>query len=148
MDSIVKAQRRKFLQTNRYAEDFRGLDVAPKGASNYQYATKGDPLTGRGGNGFWIDMYYADFTDSAVFASRMVDGNTNSNSLQYKYSLQRYYQSDNVSCWGSNPAGQELCADFCGTGILIIFVITARVGNALRPLTTNLSAFRARYSAV
>ena len=114
MDSVVKAQRRKFLQTNRYAEDFRGLDVAPKGASNYQYATKGDPLTGRGGNGFWIDMYYADFTDSAVFASRMVDGNTNSNSLQYKYSLQRYYQSDNVSCWGSNPAGQELCADFCG----------------------------------
>ena len=114
MDSIVKAQRRKFMQTNRYALTFEGLDVSPKGASSTSYYTKGDPQTGAGGNGFRIDMYYSDFTYSHLSVYRMVDGDFRSNSLQYKYSLQRYYQSDNVSCWGSNPAGQELCADFCG----------------------------------
>ena len=115
MDSIVKAQRRKFMQTNRYALTFEGLDVSPKGATGSRYYTKGDPRTGRGGNGFEIGLAsVVDFTDSAVFASRMVDGNTNSNSLQYKYYLERRYQSDNVTCLGDNQAGQELCADFCG----------------------------------
>ncbi len=114
MDSIVKAQRRKFLQTNDYAGDFRGLDVSPKGATGGEYYTKGDPVTGAGGNGFEIALAKSDFTDSQVFASRMVDGNTNSNSLQYQYSLERYYQGDNVSCIGFNQAGEELCADFCG----------------------------------
>ena len=114
MDSIVKAQRRKFMQTNRYALTFEGLDVSPKGATGVEYFTKGDPRTGEGGNGFRIDMYYAPFTYSNLTVFRMVDGDFRSNSLQYKYSLQRYYQSDNVSCWGSNQAGRELCADFCG----------------------------------
>ena len=109
MDSIEKAQRRKFLQTNRYAEDFRGLDVSPKGATGDSYFTKGDPQTGAGGNGFEIDL-----TDSFVAAYRMVDGSMSSSSLQYQYLLYRYYQSDNVSCWGNNRAGEELCADFCG----------------------------------
>ena len=115
MDSVVKSQRRKFLQTNRYAEDFRGLDVAPKGASNYQYATKGDPLTGRGGNGFWIELdLFADFRFGKVMAIREINGSINSDSMQYQYQLYRYYQSDNITCEGWNSAGQELCADFCG----------------------------------
>ena len=109
MDSIEKAQRRKFLQTNRYAEDFRGLDVSPKGATGDSYFTKGDPQTGAGGNGFEINL-----TDSFVAAYRMVDGSMSSSSLQYQYLLYRYYQSDNVSCTGLNNAGEELCADFCG----------------------------------
>ena len=114
MDSIVKAQRRKFLQTHHHARRFEGLDVSPKGATGRIYYTKGDPVTGAGGNGFRISLANSNFTDSGVGAARVVDGNWASNSLQYQYLLERYYQSDNVSCLGYNDAGEELCADFCG----------------------------------
>ncbi len=114
MDSIVKAQRRKFLQKNRYADDFRGLDVAPKGATGFRYFTKGDPQTGAGGNGFRIDLDRSDFTDGFVNETRVFNGNPTHSSLRYEYGLSRYYQSDNVSCAGYNQAGKELCADFCG----------------------------------
>ena len=110
MDSVVKAQRRKFMQTNRYADDFRGLDVSPKGATGVEYFTKGDPRTGRGGNGFDIVLTVG----NNVAAWRVVNGNSEDASLQYKYRLYRYYQSDNTSCFGMNGAGEELCADFCG----------------------------------
>ena len=115
MDSIVKAQRRKFMQTNRYAETFEGLDVSPKGATGRDYYTDGDPETGRGGNGFGIYLMSNDgFTGSRVSTDRIVDGFTGHSSLQYQYRFERYYQSDNVECYGLNQAGQELCADFCG----------------------------------
>ena len=116
MDSIAKAQRRKFMQTNRYAEFFEGLDVSPKGARGDTYFTKGDPRTGRGGNGFEIYLQFSGigFRYGAVTAYRRFDGSTVHASLQYRYNLQRYYQSDNVSCVGLNQAGEELCADFCG----------------------------------
>ena len=116
MDSIVKAQRRKFMQTNRYAEDFRGLDVSPKGATGRFYSTKGDPRTGRGGNGFEIGMSSSrfGFSDGELRTFRMVDGSYRHPSLQYQYAFIRYYQSDNTTCWGENQAGRELCADFCG----------------------------------
>ena len=109
IDSVAKAQRRKFMQTNRYASRFDGLDVPPKGAARWVYYTKGDPETGAGGNGFSLEMF-----GDRVAAIRMFDGQIYSSSLQYQYRLERYYQSDNVSCMGSNFAGQELCADFCG----------------------------------
>ena len=116
MDSIVKSQRRKFMQTNRYAENFEGLDVSPKGATGWLYYTKGDPRTGRGGNGFQIGMgSRLGFSDGELRTFRVVDGNTHPPSLQYQYGLIRYYQSDNTTCWGMNQAGRELCADFCGT---------------------------------
>ena len=115
MDSIAKAQRRKFLQTNHYANDFRGLDVSPKGATGDLYFTKGDPQTGAGGNGFRIRLVIdGSFRSGILAASRMVDGNLSHPSLQYQYVLERYYQSDNFSCRGYNRAGMELCADFCG----------------------------------
>ena len=112
MDSVAKAQRRKFMQTNRYAERFEGLDVSPKGATGHNYYTKGDPVTGAGGNGFWITLNSASFLGSRVIASRVISGSTVG--PQYEYSLERHYQSDNVTCWGYNDAGEELCADFCG----------------------------------
>ena len=114
MDSVVKAQRRKWMQTNRYAHRFEGLDVSPKGATGQSYYTKGDPQTGAGGHGFEIFLVMSDFTASGVLASRMVDGNNRHPSLQYQYALTRDNQSDNVSCWGTNQAGREVCADFCG----------------------------------
>ena len=114
MDSIVKAQRRKFMQTNHYAGEFQGLDVSPKGASGAHYYTKGDPQTGAGGNGFVIELTPRDFAGSSVAASRMFEGQVDHPSLQYQYFLDRRYQSDNVDCFGINQAGRELCADFCG----------------------------------
>ena len=115
MDSVAKAQRRKFMQTNRYARNFEGLDVSPKGATGWHYYTKGDPQTGAGGNGFEIILYndVGGFTDVSVQALRVVDGLPR-DSLQYRYFLDRYYQSDYVTCAGQNRAGLELCADFCG----------------------------------
>ena len=114
MDSIVKAQRRKFMQKNRYATDFRGLDVSLKGARRNRYFTDGDPETGEGGNGFWIDLSDFRFSLGFVRAYRAFDGNANNHSLQYQYYLERKYQSDNVTCIAFNSAGRELCADFCG----------------------------------
>ena len=114
MDSVVKAQRRKFMQTNRYVLNFEGLDVAPKGATGRSYFTKGDPVTGAGGNGFEIEIFNDFGIGFVVLARRIVDGDRSSPSLQYRYILNRYYQSDYVTCIGRNPAGRELCADFCG----------------------------------
>ena len=115
MDSVAKAQRRKFMQTNRYAENFEGLDVSPKGAKGNRYFTKGDPETGEGGNGFLINMVpFFGFGSSRVQAWRVVGGSYEDASLQYQYRLTRDFQSDNVVCTGLNQAGRELCADFCG----------------------------------
>ena len=109
MDSIVKAQRRKLMQTNRYADRFEGLDVSPKGATGWHYYTKGDPRTGAGGNGFEIELF-----GERVMAIRVFDGYPMAASLQHQYRLERYYQSDNITCIGYYEAGPELCADFCG----------------------------------
>ena len=114
MDSVVKAQRRKFMQTNRYAEFFEGLDVSPKGARGRIYYTKGNPVTRPGGNGFSISLNSGGVGGNYVSAFRMFEEQVNHPSLQYQYFLHRYYQSDNVGCFGINQAGQELCADFCG----------------------------------
>ncbi len=114
MDSVVKAQRRKFMQTNRYANGFEGLDVSPKGAKGEWYFTDGDPETGVGGNGFRIFITSAFFTNSDVEAARVVNGDSRHASLQYQYRLRRWYQGDDVACIGDNQAGRELCADFCG----------------------------------
>ena len=113
MDSIEKAQRRKYMQTNRYATSFAGLDVSPKGATGGSYFTKGDPENGAGGNGFQI-VLMGTHTSGAVYAFRELNGNFMNSSLQYQYNLVRDYWSDNVTCQGNNVAGEELCADFCG----------------------------------
>ena len=107
LDSIVKAQRRKLMQTNRYAERFEGLDVSPKGATGNSYHTKGE------GNGFNIQLMVARGVPTVV-AWREFNNDFTHPSLQYRYELHRDFQSDNVSCVGMNQAGNELCADFCG----------------------------------
>ena len=107
LGSIAQAQRRKFLQTNRFATAYTGLDVSPKGASGNTYYTKGAT-----GNGFTVTLSAANaFTTGIATATR----SAGSNALQYEYSLSRYYQGDNVTCSATaNSAGAELCADFCG----------------------------------
>ena len=138
MDSIVKAQRRKFMQTNRYANEFEGLDVAPKGATGRMYFTKGDPVTGAGGNGFRMTLpINGSFRSSYMNAVRMVDGNYRHPSLQYQYVLERYYQSDNVSCHGTNQAGRELCADFCGIDTPVQYCCDNGTSTACNPFSNN-----------
>ena len=113
LGSIAQAQRRKFLQRNSFTTNYKGLDVSPKDSSGSTYYTKGNPTTGANGNGFAVVL------SGTAFGGR--DGgratatrHAASGGLQYQYNLVRYYQGDNVTCNGTNAAGQELCADFCG----------------------------------
>ncbi len=108
LNSIAQAQRRMFLQANTFVRSYESLDVASKDASGFVYYTKG-----ANGNGFKVELSQYDFTRGIAVADR-VDNGSKTGSLQYQYSLSRYYQGDNVTCTGNNTAGQELCADFCG----------------------------------
>ena len=110
LGSIAQAQRRKFLQRNSFTTNYKGLDVSPKGSSGSTYYTKGNPTTGANGNGFAVVLSGTDFTGGKATATRHAATGT----LQYNYSLERYYQGDNVTCTAAAAAGQELCADFCG----------------------------------
>ena len=107
--NIAQAQQRKYLQINRYATAYTGLDVAPKGASGASYYTKGDT-----GNGFHITLgTETGYTAGSATATRVANGST-STGLQYQYILRRYYASNLTSCQGSDQNGRALCADFCG----------------------------------
>ena len=117
MDSVVKAQRRKYMQTNHFAMGFEGLDTAPKGARTAAYFTKGDPVTGRNGNGFRL-MLGNSGTYGSVSAWRMLDGRVSNPSLRYRYILSRNYWSDNIVCQVVSDSARELCADFCGVDSL------------------------------
>ena len=110
LGSIAQAQRRKFLQRNSFTTNYKGLDVSPKDSSGSVYYTKGSPTDGTNGNGFGVSLSGTGFTDGIARATRHADGAP----LQYQYRLERYYQGDNVTCVGTNTAGEELCADFCG----------------------------------
>ncbi len=110
LGSIAQAQRRKFLQRNSFTTNYKGLDVSPKDSSGSTYYTKGNPTTGANGNGFAVLLTGTDFTGGRATATR----HASTGNLQYQYNLVRYYQGDNVTCNGTNTAGQELCADFCG----------------------------------
>ena len=110
LGSIAQAQRRKFLQRNSFTTNYKGLDVSPKDSSGSVYYTKGSPTDGTNGNGFGVSLSGTAFDEGIARATRHADGAT----LQYQYRLERYYQGDNVTCVGTNTAGQELCADFCG----------------------------------
>ena len=110
LGNIAGAQQRKYLQINQYATDYRGLDVAPAGATGATYYTKGDVTTGDGGNGFKVTIAGTDYVDGMATATRVADTGT----LNYQYNLTRHYASNDTTCNGTNANGQSLCADFCG----------------------------------
>lgn len=111
LGNIAQAQQRKYLQINKYAKDYRGLDVAPKGATGASYVTSK--------NGFTIDL---DATGTAQATSLATATRTNSDggTLQYNYVLGRYYASADTACKGLNENGAALCADFCGIDTLAV----------------------------
>ena len=117
LGSIAGAQQRKYLQINKYAGTFTGLDVAPAGATGSTFHTKGSSTSGSGesatttvGNGFLITLSSdTTYTGGNATAKREGPGD-----LNYKYTLTRYYASDLTQCDSSEPNGQALCADFCG----------------------------------
>ncbi len=111
--NIAQAQQRKYLQINKYALQYTGLDVAPKGASGNMYYTKGCATTGANGNGFRVDLAGDSYTAGSATATRVANAD-DTTGLQYRYILRRYYASNLTSCEGKNDNGAALCADFCG----------------------------------
>ena len=116
LGSIAQAQQRKYLQINKYTSKFSGLDVAPKGASDGTFCTKGAPSAGScgdNGNGFKIEISGAKYEEGKSVATRV-----SPNDLQYKYTLERYYANNATTCTGQDANGAALCADFCGIDAL------------------------------
>lgn len=121
--NIAQAQQRKYMQINKYTKSFPSLDVAPKDAKGQAYCTKGtQPTTVSAavapatnvdqcgeGNGFIIVLEGDALNTGAATATR--SGNS---TLQYAYSLKRFYGGQGTLCVGANANGNELCADFCG----------------------------------
>ncbi|MDD7579098.1 MAG: prepilin-type N-terminal cleavage/methylation domain-containing protein [Elusimicrobia bacterium] len=113
LGNIAQAQQRKYLQINSYAKKYSGLDVAPKGATNNVYHTKGAT-----GNGFIISLSDANaYTTGQATAEREANGSTTDEGLNYKYKLTRFYANNGTACTGAGN-GAALCADFCGIDTL------------------------------
>lgn len=111
LDTIAKAQQRKYMQVNRFITNFSALDVVPAQASGSLFYTKGDPVTGEKGNGYAITLHNGDsFVTGYAEAVRHVDGGN----LAYEYTVTRLYGSSGTTCSSSHADGQSLCADFCG----------------------------------
>ena len=113
LNTIAHAQQRSFMEGNAYADTFSMLDVTPKEASGQTYYTRGNPVTGEGGNGFAITIYDGGYDEGYAEAVRVNSGGELINS----YSLLRFYNSTLTTCSSSEPNGQALCADFCGIDI-------------------------------
>ena len=113
LSSIASAQQRKYLQINKYAGTFAGLDVAPAGVTGATFHTKGTQTAP--GNGFSItlspDTTLTNYSGGYATAVREAESGT---TLNYTYSLARYYDQDITLCAGGNANGKALCADFCG----------------------------------
>ncbi len=138
LSNIASAQQRKYLQINKYATDYRGLDVAPAGATGATYHTKGDVTTGTGGNGFKVTLAGTTYTDGIATATREANGSTNDAGLNYQYSLTRYYASNDTTCNGANTNGQSLCADFCGIDTPVAACCSTGTSSACEvPVTGN-----------
>ena len=110
MANIADAQQRKYMQVNRYATEYTGLDVAPKGATGSLFYTKGTSTAPQNGFAIVLDAG-SSYSTGKVTATRVApSGQT----LQYKYSLARFYTGKGTTCTSSDANGKALCADFCG----------------------------------
>ena len=122
LSSIASAQQRKYLQINSYASNYKGLDVAPEGATGADYFTKGGNDT-TPGNGFKISLSGTSYGAGKATAVRV-----GPNALTYKYTLQRFYNSDKIMCQGDDENGAALCADFCGKDSMAVDTCCTNAG--------------------
>ncbi|MBR4592776.1 MAG: prepilin-type N-terminal cleavage/methylation domain-containing protein [Elusimicrobiaceae bacterium] len=111
LENIAKAQQRKYMQSNRFVNQYTALDIAFEGASESLFYTKGNPATGIHGNGFGIELHGGpSYETGYADAVRHKDGRP----LRYHYTVRRLYGNPNTTCIGGDDNGQSLCADFCG----------------------------------
>lgn len=121
--SIAEAQQRRYMNVNRYSEDFRGMDVTLKGGNGSAYYTQGDVLSGDGGNGFVISLSGTNFINGLVTAKRYAPPDRGE--LRAAYQIERYYVNKATACRATPGAGayamqngSNICADFCGIDYL------------------------------
>ena len=113
--SISEAQQRKYLQINKFATDYRGLDVAPKGSTGKSFHTKGT-----NGNGFEViisdDNEWEKGIGTAIRENKgYQSGKAGADDrMSYQYTLRRFYANSTTECEGQDENGEALCADFCG----------------------------------
>lgn len=123
--TTAQSQQRKYMQINKYTKNFKALDVAPKEASGQGYCTKGLQTDAsalnsavatattvnscKDGNGFVIVLEGDALNNGAATATRSGSG-----TLQYAYSLKRFYGGQGTLCVAGNENGKDLCADYCG----------------------------------
>jgi len=115
--NIGAAQERKYMQINRFAASYTGLDVMPRGASADKYCTKGilssPSYTSQScgdGNGFLVQLS----SDLSYDGGKARALRSAPRELQYAYELERYYANYGTLCTGLNENGKSLCAEFCG----------------------------------
>ena len=120
---IAHAQQRRFMNTNRFAEKFSGLDTNFRHATGSTFYTKGDPETGADGNGFKVTLSGTSWTEGIVAAVRTASSGTFS--VPFAYQIERYYLNGGTACRSTPGApayaaanGASLCADFCGIDYL------------------------------
>ncbi|MBO7190852.1 MAG: prepilin-type N-terminal cleavage/methylation domain-containing protein [Elusimicrobiaceae bacterium] len=127
--NIAQAQERKFIQMNRYATEFTGLDLKYEGASGVTFHTHERPVNNQQseqpgntnnnsvtltGSGFEVSLSGISLNEGIATARRY----SHNGPLQYQYVLARHYVSPDTSCTGTNENGASLCADFCGLNSL------------------------------
>ena len=116
---IANAQQRRFMNTNKFAERFSGLDTNFRQAKGPSFYTKGDPETGEDGNGFKVTLSGTNWTNGIVAAVRSAHSGVFT--VPFAYQIERYYMNAGTACRSTPGApayaainGASLCADFCG----------------------------------
>lgn len=132
MANIADAQQRKYMQVNRYATEYTGLDVAPKGATGSLFYTKGTSTAPQNGFAIVLDAGTS-YSTGKVTATRVAP---TGQALQYKYSLARFYTGKGTTCTGSDTNGKALCADFCGIDTPVSSCCSTGASSACADATT------------
>lgn len=111
LDTIAKAQQRKYMQFNHYIDNIASLDVSIVGATGDTFYNRGNPVTGEHCNGFEVTLHSENsYTTGYADAVRYIDNGE----VVYQYTLTRLYGSPNTTCSSDQERGQGVCADFCG----------------------------------
>ncbi len=114
MGNVVQAQQRFKLRTNKYATNWKALDVAPSGATaDAVFCTKapGQTAATNCGNGFMVTL--SAITDAPDNKAGVTATRVNNDQFG-GYSVFRFYEDPTnfTFCKGANAASEALCVDF------------------------------------